>query len=120
MADPTASEVRRVRAAGADQRKWARYPSSPQTRCQVVIPDLGTEAMPGTIRNLSAGGISVLVGRRIPLGELANIHLENPSRHFACDVQLRVIYTIQDPSGDFLVGGPFDRELSHDDLEKLL
>lgn len=119
MGNPLRAWSKAPKPAGAEQRKWERYLCPPETYCSVA-PVAGGEPSKARVKNLSAGGISVVVEQKFALGSTVTIHLGNAARTYACTLQMGVSYTIEDPSGGFVIGGPFARELTNDELQKLL
>ena len=119
MANPLKTWSKAPKPQGSEQRKWERYLCPPETCCSVSLA-AGGEPAQGQIKNLSAGGISMVVNRKVPLGTTVTVHLGHAGRSYACSLQMGVIYTIEDANGGFVIGGPFDRELSNEELQKLL
>ncbi len=78
------------------------------------------DPLPVRVRNISAGGISLVVHREVVTDTLLVVQLLNRPQMFLCDVQVRVTYAVEHPSGDWIVGGAFTRKLSDDELRSLL
>lgn len=99
-----------------DRRLWVRYPADLKTSVQPAdFP--GEERVPARVRNISRGGINLLLDRSYRVGQMLNIEVpcpEDPERVLyllAC-----VVRTSVEPSGLYSAGCVFSRELSEDDL----
>jgi len=117
MQTPLAKPAKRPRV---EQRKWVRHLCPQETRCQVTAPTPGGQPLPASVRNISAGGISLALRHRVAVGALLDIHLNNANHRYSCDLQMRVVFAIGNPDGNFVLGGSLDRELSDEELHKLL
>jgi hypothetical protein len=69
------------------------------------------------VRNLSAGGISLVVDRDFEPQSVLTVQLVNTERNVACSLKVRVVYTVPHPSGDWILGGAFTRQLSEEELK---
>jgi hypothetical protein len=54
------------------------------------------------------------------VGTLLDIHLNNANHRFTCDLQMQVVFSIGSPDGQFILGGSLNRELSEEELKKLV
>jgi hypothetical protein len=103
-----------------DERRVApRHPCSLVTSCH-LIADL--EGVPHSVkvRNISASGISLVLDRSIDPQSIVSIQLTNTTRNFTCSLRVRVIYNIEHPSGEWIMGGAFTRRLKEDELQAFL
>jgi hypothetical protein len=72
------------------------------------------------VRNISQGGINLRLAHRIDPGTILTMKLFNTRRRFECSLPVRIIYNLERPDGDFLVGGAFERELTENEVNGLL
>jgi hypothetical protein len=72
------------------------------------------------VRNLSVGGMSLICGRPFEPDSLLAVQLRNDSGNYSRMVQLRVIYCLERPNGDCVLGGAFTEKLSGEELQALL
>ena len=120
MADPTAvSEVRPSPSPGAERRKFFRYVPGLETRGH-LIADVGGDFWPVDIRNISAGGVSLVFDRRVEAETRLTIRLYNTARNFFSQLPIRVLYSVAHPGGEYILGCAFTRELSADEVQGLL
>jgi hypothetical protein len=98
----------------AEQRRWVRMPCQPGTRALVVISE-NEYPWPAEVRNISPGGLGVVLALRLEPERTVLVDLQNEANGFRCQMPARVVYTADLPSGDILHGCMFARELS--DLE---
>jgi hypothetical protein len=108
------------RPAGAERRASVRYyPNGADTLTHIMALVEGQSSRVG-VRNLSAGGISLILDDWIEPGTLVSVRLHNPGRLFSCKLPVRVIYLVERPAGDWILGGAFARKLLLDELRALL
>jgi hypothetical protein len=105
--------------SGIERRASTRYPCNLATSCRLVAA-LAGEAWPGRVRNISAGGISLVLNHEVNSGDLISIELRSTTRNFTRAIQVRTIYCIEHPSGDWILGGSFVQPLSDDELKAFL
>jgi hypothetical protein len=101
--------------ADADRRVWVRYPADLET---TLRPEGSPEAGPlaARVRNISRGGINLVVRRPFETGDLVTVELpstEADTRYtvLACVVHVRAL-----ADGAWALGCTFSGELSADDL----
>lgn len=68
----------------------------------------------GLVWNISAGGVSMLLRDELARG--ATVHGRLESAGTALPVTLRVAHVARLRTGDFIVGGQFDRPLTADEM----
>jgi hypothetical protein len=106
--------------SGAERRRFHRYTASRATCSYLLIPSLEA-IVPLKVNNISAGGISLILDRMIEPGSLATVDLYNVVRDFPCKVEFRVAYALESrPGGPVVLGGPFARPLSAEEMCGLL
>jgi hypothetical protein len=98
----------------AEQRRWVRMPCQPGTRSFVVISE-NEYPWPAEVRNISPGGVGVVLARKLEPERTVLVDLHNEANGFRCQMPARVVYTADLPGGDVLHGLRFARQLS--DLE---
>jgi hypothetical protein len=105
-------------AAGTeeDRRHWDRYPAEAAT---TVRPANSSDATryPAKVRNISQGGINLLVDKEFDPGQLLSIDLPTADRQSHFSVLLCVVHVTQIGDKEWTLGGTFARELSEEDLE---
>lgn len=104
--------------APPDRRAATRRQPTLGTVCRLTAPngdDLGT----GLVWNLSARGISLLLERRLEPGLLVQAELLGTGGA-AVARGLRVAHAAALRTGDFALGGQFDRDLSQEEMRPFL
>ena len=112
--DPTSAQP--SEPAGIERRVATRHPCSLMTSCRLLAAVRGG-ATPIRVRNISATGVSLVVGRNFNSGELLNIELKHTTRNVVRTLQVRVVYCIEHPGGESIVGGSFTQAMNPDDLK---
>ena len=101
-----------------DRRAMERMPVNAGTGCSFAAPiltDLGTVK----VRDVSLDGIGLVVIRRIEVGTLLVIGLENPGKNIAKTMLVQVAH-VTPIAGGFLVGGTFTDPLTYQELTALV
>lgn len=96
-----------------------RHACDVHTSCQP--PSFGSgaeEKWDGTIRNISTGGISLVLSRRFERGAGLAIELPGPAQ--SATVLARVIHVKPQPDGGWMLGCAFVSPLSDEELRSLL
>ena len=95
-----------------DRRVSDRYPCPLGTSCRLMAA-VGDEFWTTPVRNISPGGISLVVHYPFEPGTLLTVELlDQTTQHFSPTLQVRVVYTVEHPSGDWILGGSFTQRLS--------
>ena len=103
----------------AEKRHWVRHGCGPEVTCHLKAgPPLDCWAV--RVLNLSAGGVSLVLDRMVPTGKVLTVELHHAARQFSCQRQIRIIYTFQDSTGTFTVGGAFHPDLTDQDIQGLV
>jgi hypothetical protein len=102
--------------AGQEERRvWVRFPASLETTLRPARAADDTR-LSARVRDISQGGVSLLVNRAFETGDLLNVELPGPRGHthtvLACVVHVRAL-----PGGEWALGCNFARELDDADLE---
>lgn len=119
MAEPSDSSEVSAAPADIERRVSTRYPCSLTTSCRLIASVRGS-TLPARVRNLSVGGISLVVNRHFESGSVLTIELKSLKRDFACTLELTVCYCVDHPNGESILGGRFLRTLDDDELSIFL
>jgi hypothetical protein len=117
---PTFLPEEPAKPPGAERRVTVRYvPSGSDTFAHMSAV---VEGFSGTasVRNISVAGISLIVDHDLDPDAEVNLQLRNLSKLFSCRVPLRIIYMVERPSGEWILGGSFSRKLTDDEMIALL
>jgi hypothetical protein len=93
-----------------EQRAWPRRQPALGTICRLGSGNLGL------VWNISAGGVSMLVHERLEPGVTVQGELASSDEAFALPVRLRVAHVARLRTGDYVVGGQFDRLLAPEEM----
>ena len=101
-----------------DRRRWPRRPAS-RIRAERLADD---EQPPWQVaaRNVSSGGIRLILGNGLAPGTALRLRLSRSGRAVSVVVSARVVYVREKPAGHFITGCAFDRLLSEEELRGLL
>lgn len=119
MAEYLTSSIEPQVVSTIDRRASTRYPCNLATSCRMAALVAG-DTFPGRVRNVSLGGISLVLSRPFDTGTELSVELRSNFRHFSRTVRIRVIYCIEHPSGDWIVGASFAQVLSDEEVRLLL
>jgi len=64
--------------------------------------------------------VALSLGRRFERGTLLTIEIQPPGNRFLDPLLARVVHVAAQPDGSWLVGCAFSREISEEDLQRLL
>jgi c-di-GMP-binding flagellar brake protein YcgR len=103
---PSSAEERRVRV---------RYPANLATALQRVNGK-ETPRVPAKVRDISRGGIGLLVSEHIEPGTLLTVELPGPSGQTAYTVMACVVHARRQPRGDWAIGCTFSQDLDDQEL----
>src|SRR5262249_2906991 len=116
---PGVPPVNPTPSPGEERRKYVRYPANRATCSYLALPPNET-LFPERIQNISAGGVRLVLDRKLDPGTIATLDLYNLTRDFPCRVSLRVAYTLEQPGGKFMLGCAFHGELDNGEVWGLL
>jgi hypothetical protein len=102
----------------ADRRATERFPVNANASCPFLAP-VAEELGQVKIKDISMGGIGLVVSRRVEPGTLLAVTLANPARGFQKTVLVRVIHTAPQ-TGGYLVSGAFSTPLTYQELSTLV
>jgi hypothetical protein len=107
-------------AEGADRRETVRHTITIQTSQRLLASLIEDPTRPIQVRNLSAGGVSLVLHRASQVDDVFQVDLLNRKVMFLCKLDVRVTYSVELPSGEWLIGGSFTRKLSDEEVRSLL
>ncbi len=99
-------------------RQWERLRSRPGGPVHLVA-ELESEPRPVPVRDVSPGGVNLVLSRPLPPRSILPVTLRNPDRPFKCPIAVQVIYNRDAEGGQYLVGAAFLRELTDREIEGL-
>lgn len=102
-----------------DRRAQVRYPCELDGSCSPITADRAT-LWTGKIRDISRGGIGVVLSRRFELGTLLNIEIQEPDGTSSGTVLARVVHVTPHSSGGWVIGCCFTNELDEDEVKSLV
>ena len=110
--------TRSVEPSGADRRETIRYGINLDTSGRLIAAlDDKTQVR---VRNISAGGISLVLGHGVEPETILAVQLLNRPTMYLCKVRVRITYIVEHPTGDWILGGAFIEKLSDEELRSLL
>jgi hypothetical protein len=92
-----------------DRRAWVRYPCNMETACLTEADLAGCAA---TVRNISLGGMSLIVERPFASGTLLKVEVHSALENTPQMLCVRVIHVAPQPDNTWSLGCAFARELS--------
>lgn len=104
--------------SSVERRKSVRYAAN-RFIAGYLITDDNRIIWTRALHDISASGIGLIVDRRIDPGALLTLDLYLP-RRLPRLCQVRVMHTLDDATGTFLIGGTFAQELAEDEVAELL
>lgn len=101
-----------------DQRAAERFAVNRGTSCAFAHP---VAEVAGTVRvrDVSMGGVGLLLDRRVEVGSLLVVGLANETKKVSRTVLVRVTHVTPD-GGGFLVGGSFLTPLTYQEMTSLV
>lgn len=106
-------------ASGEERRRDTRFPIDVNASSRLIVIIEGN-AGPVQVRNLSIGGIGLVLDRGYDIGTLINLQLLKRPSMVPCKVEVRVTYVMEHPCGEWVLGGAFNRKLTEPELQALL
>jgi hypothetical protein len=99
-----------------DRRVWVRHPSTAQAVVQGVGNCIVTR-LSARVRNVSRGGINLLLDRPLQPGEMISIELPGSTPQKTSTVLACVVHVREQGPGEWSTGCTFSESLSDPDLE---
>jgi len=116
---PLSSSLDPPIVSGIDRRASTRYPYNLATNCRLAASVAG-DSWPARVRNISVGGINLVLSRAVDVGDNLALDLRSNTRNFARALSVRVCYCVEHPSGDWIIGASFSQPLQDDELRAFL
>src|SRR5262245_19001355 len=105
-----------ISSGEAERRSHPRLQPAGLLTCQVRMPGR-EESMPGTVQNLSAGGLALLVDQPVPPGTRIQVLMTNPAHTSRLSLTVTILRSEPELSGNWFLGGEFDRTLMPNELK---
>ncbi len=122
MSEPTDTHARAEPTAdvGTDERRaWVRHACQLEAQCQPLSARQGEARWEATVRDVSAGGIGLVLGRSFQPGAVLTVEVPGaggePRQLFA-----RVRHARRQADGRWLVGCEFPTKLGEAEVRELL
>jgi hypothetical protein len=111
-------------SSGAERRASVRYPCSedsfgPDNSCRPITA-MRKESWLAAVRDLSTGGVGIVVNRRFEPGTLLSVELQDAEKTSARTLLVRVVRLTQEDKDHWLLGCAFTTKLSEADLLTLM
>lgn len=119
MADEADPRGNKVQLPGTERRRAVRHSCKMETSCHLLALVEG-DPWPGWVRNISVGGISLVLSRRLDTGTLLAVRLKSLTEGFQEELPVRVLYAVEEPGGDWITGCAFMKELTTEQIDSLL
>ena len=117
MSNPT--NARRPATAPSDRRVSKRHTCL--ATHQRLMAAIGDDFCLAKIRNISPEGISLILTRPVEAGTVLSVDLiDTRTNRFSRTLQVRVLYAVEHPSGDWIMGGTFAAKLTNEELQTFL
>jgi hypothetical protein len=104
---------------GPERRKHVRYTPNPATSIYLTLADQ-EKLFPERLADVSAGGLGLVLDRKLEAGTVATVDLYNVTREFPLQIQLRIAYAHEQPDGTVVHGCAFQRDLQSVEVWGLL
>lgn len=102
-----------------ERRVWVRYLCNLPTLCHPVLTK-DDQCWSGQVRNISRGGVNLVVSRRFEPGTLLQIELQGPQDAEPRTILARVVHARTCDAGHWAIGCAFPWELAEEALRALL
>jgi hypothetical protein len=82
---------------------------------------IGDDFVLAKIRNISPEGISLILNRPVEPGTVLSVDIiDTKTNRFSRTLEVRVIYAVEHPTGDWIMGGTFGTKLTNEELQNFL
>lgn len=102
-------------SGGLERRVAPRFPINLTTSCRLMASS-SDRNLNVRVRNISVTGVSLVVTRPVDPGSILKIELRSVARNVTQPLRVHVVYCIEHPCGELIVGGRFAEPLSQDEL----
>ena len=106
----------------AERRAWIRLPSDQEICCQLVTnlaPEEAKTGWLGRVRDVSPGGIALILNRRFQPGTMLMVDLSANAEE-GRGLQVRVVYSTPELKGRWIIGCAFGRVLTQAELQTFI
>jgi PilZ domain len=106
-----------------ERRAWIRMPKDQKVTCQPMAAppaDESETAWLGTIRDVSPGGIAVILNRRFEPGTILIVEVSDKPKGAAESRPVRVCHATPETDGRWIIGCAFAWPLSQEELRRFL
>lgn len=105
---------------GKDRRAWVRYHSKPETPFFAITGEEEIISWRAKVRDVSRGGISLVVNNEFGEGAIVEIELPSPEADVSRLMLARVVRSETYEGIQYILGCAFLEQLSEDDVHALL
>jgi len=120
MSDPAKAPFIRPSAPRGSDRRVAKRHTCLATH-QRLVAAIGDDFCLAKIRNISPEGVSLIVSRPVESGTVLSVDLiDTKTNRFSRTLEVRVIYAVEHPTGDWILGGTFSSKLTPEELQQFL
>jgi hypothetical protein len=117
MIGSSSPSFRVLKPRRSERRASVRHACNLETSPHLVAA-LGSDFYLARVRNISPEGISLVVSRTFDPGTVLSMDLiDKRTNHFSDTLAVRVLYAVEHPNGEWIVGGVFNRRLSTDEMK---
>lgn len=114
-----------AKKAGAERRAAVRYPCDPESfgadnSCRPITVARKSESWAAVVRDVSTGGVGIVVNRRFEPGTLLSVDLQDADKTSNRTLLVRVVRLTQEGKDSWLHGCAFTNKLSESDLLSLM
>lgn len=118
------SELSASKPTGSERRASVRYPCSEESfsadnSCRPITAHRN-ESWSATVRDLSTGGVGIVVNRRFEPGTLLSIELQDAEQTVNRILLVRVVRVLSEDDGRWLLGCAFTAKLTEGELLALM
>jgi hypothetical protein len=105
------------RSDGEDERRlWIRHPLSVEVVCRSAHALEGPH-LKAKVRNISLGGVSLVVNRPFQEGDLLSVELPGATPQAATTVLACIVHVGAEPNDEWILGCNFSSELTDEELK---
>ena len=109
-----------ARPPGDERREFFRYPCDLEAISVPVALRKGDCPCLGRVRDISAGGLGIVLAYRYPPGTFLSIELQNRSKTLSRTLVARVVHASALRFGGWQIGCTFNNKLTEDEIRELL
>lgn len=103
-----------------DRRVWVRYPGTPETPTYAVSQQDDIIIWKARIRDLSVGGVCLLLNGSFPVGSIVDIEFRNATTKETRTLSAKVVRVTCKDDINWELGCAFVRELNEEEVNTLL